>query len=71
MHVPALDFTDVSLLLALAAIVFLITLELTAPYYGLSNLPINRKRLRNVTIVTGVLFLITVAIKAISIITGI
>jgi hypothetical protein len=54
---------DVSLLLALGALVFLITVELTSSHYGLTNLPLNRKKLRNVTIIVSILFLITVLIR--------
>ncbi|MCW4009022.1 MAG: hypothetical protein NWF05_00165 [Candidatus Bathyarchaeota archaeon] len=68
MQIPPLEYMDVALLLALGAIVFLITLELTSPYHGLTNLAINRKKLRNVTWVVGTLFLIIVLVRVISIV---
>jgi hypothetical protein len=57
-------------LLALGAIILLITAELESPYYGLTNLTINKKKLRNATLTTGLLFLLIVAIRIINIITG-
>jgi hypothetical protein len=56
-----LSFSDVSLWLAVTAIILLITSELISPY-GRTNLLINKKRLRNVGIIISMLFLITVAI---------
>ena len=58
-----LSFEDISLWLAITAIMLLITSELISPYYGKRNLLINRKRLRNVALTVSILFLITVAIQ--------
>ena len=58
-----LSFWDISLWLAITAIILLITSELISPYYGKTNLLINKKRLRNVAIIVSTLFLITVAIR--------
>jgi len=58
-----LSFWDISLWLAVTAIILLITSELTSPYYGKTNLLINKKRLKNVALTIGVLFLITVVIR--------
>jgi hypothetical protein len=63
-----LSFWDISLWLAVTAIVLLITSELISPYYGKTNLLINKKRLRNVAIIVSTLFLITVAIRIATII---
>lgn len=63
MQLTPLTFSDLSLLLAIGAIVLLITAELASPYYGLTNLAINKKKLRNAAYVTGALFLVTVAIN--------
>jgi len=63
-----LTFWDISLWLAITAIVLLITSELISPYYGKTNLLINKKRLRNVAIIVSTLFLITVAIRIVTII---
>jgi hypothetical protein len=58
-----LGFWDISLLLAVTAIILLITSELISPYYGKTNLLINKKRLRNVALTVSALFLTTVAIR--------
>lgn len=63
-----LSFWDISLLLAITAIILLITSELLSPYYGKVNILINKKRLKNVALTFSILFLITVAIRIISII---
>jgi hypothetical protein len=63
-----LGLWDISLLLAITAIVLLITSELLSPYYGKVNLKINKTRLRNSALATSILFLATVALKIISII---
>jgi hypothetical protein len=57
-------------LFALSAITLLITAELTLPHYGLTNLTINKKKLRNAALATFLLFLVTVTITIINIITG-
>jgi hypothetical protein len=64
---PPFTFSDISLLLAFGAIILLITAELPYPHCGLTNLTINKKKLRNTISVIGLLFLITIAVKAISI----
>ena len=63
-----LSFWDISLWIAITAIILLITSELISPYYGKTNLLINKKRLRNVAIIVSTLFLITVAIRIATII---
>jgi hypothetical protein len=66
-----LGLWDISLLLAVTAIILLITSELLSPYYGRANLKINKKRLRNAAITTSALFLATVAMRVIAIILNI
>ncbi len=66
-----LGLWDISLLLAVTAIALLLTSELLSPYYGRTNLTINRKKLRNAAITTAILFLITVAMRIIAIILNI
>jgi hypothetical protein len=61
-----LNFWDISLLLAITAIVLLITSELLSPYYGKINMPINKNRLKNSAVITSILFLATVAIRIVS-----
>ena len=63
-----LTLWDVSLLLAITAIVLLVTSELLSPYYGTANLKINKKRLKNAAITTSIMFLMTVTIRIASII---
>ncbi len=62
MQIP-LTFWDISLWLAVTSIILLITAELISPYYGQTNLLINKKKLKNAALITGILFLITVAIR--------
>jgi hypothetical protein len=54
---------DISLWLAVTAIVLLVTSELVSPYYGKTSLFINKKRLRNVALTVSTLFLTTVSIR--------
>ena len=62
MQIP-FTFWDISLVLAVTAIVLMITAELISPYYGQTNLTINKKKLKNAALGTGTLFLVTVAIR--------
>jgi len=59
---------DISLLLAITAIILLITSELHSSYYGRTNIYINKKRLRNAALTVSLLFIATVAAKIISIV---
>jgi hypothetical protein len=68
MQIP-LTFWDISLWLAVTAIILLITAELISPYYGQTNLLVNKKKLKNIALITAILFLITVAIRIYGIIT--
>jgi hypothetical protein len=63
-----LVFSDVSLLLAVTAIILLITSELLSPSYGNTNIYVNNERLKTAAVVVSILFLITLAIKIIEII---
>jgi hypothetical protein len=69
MQIP-LTFWDISLWLAVTAITLLITAELISPYYGQTNLHINKKNLKKAALIMGILFLITVAIRIYGIITA-
>jgi hypothetical protein len=68
MQLPPLTFSDLSLFLAVGAIILLITAELASPSYGLTNLTINKKKIRTAALIVGILFLITVVIRIIGII---
>jgi hypothetical protein len=58
-----LTFLDISLWLAITAIILLITSELTSPHCGKRNMPINKKRLKNIALTMSILFVVTVAIR--------
>ena len=62
-----LSFWDISLLLAIIAIILLITSEMVSSYYGKINILINKKKLRNVALVVSIFFLATVAVRVINI----
>ena len=62
MHFP-LSFWDISLWLAVTAIIQLVTSELISPLYGKTCLLIEKKKLRNVALTISILFLITVVIR--------
>jgi len=70
MQIP-LDFWNVSLWLAVTAILLLITAQLISAYQGEATILIEKRRLRNAALATGVLFLVTVAIRVYGIITSI
>lgn len=63
-----IGFWDISLLLAVTAIILLITSEFLSPHYGRVNILISKKKLRNTAIIVSILFLITVAIRIVIII---
>jgi cytosine/uracil/thiamine/allantoin permease len=62
LYIP-LTFRAISVAFAVAAITLHITAELSSPYYGRTNLFLNRKKLRNAALITAILFLTTVAIQ--------
>jgi hypothetical protein len=63
-----LGLWDISLWLAITAIILLITSELLSPYYGRINIGINRKRLRNAALAVSIIFLATLVIRIITIV---
>ncbi|MGA3193098.1 MAG: hypothetical protein ABSD73_11415 [Candidatus Bathyarchaeia archaeon] len=63
-----LSFWDISLWLAITAVILLVTSEVISPYYGKTNLLINKKRLRNVALTVSTLFLVTVAVRIVTLI---
>ena len=64
-----LSFWDVSLWLAVTAIILLATAELISPRYRRTSLVIEKKRLTQAALTLGILFLITVVIRVYEIIT--
>ena len=64
------DLGELSVLLAVTAIILLVTSELVSPYHRRINIFINRKRLRRAAIVFSVFFLVTVGIEIYGIISA-
>jgi hypothetical protein len=62
MLLPPLTIQDLSLLLAVSAVLLLVTSELVPYIFGDKTLVSDTKKLRNLALVLGVLFLVTVAI---------
>lgn len=63
-----LDFGTITLLLAAIALILLVSSEMLSSYHGGVNILINKKRLKNAAIGATVAFLITVVMRAISLI---
>ena len=64
----SLDFWTITLLIAAIAIILLVTSEMLSSYHGKVNILINKKRLRNTAIAAAIAFLITAAMRIISLI---
>jgi hypothetical protein len=62
MLLPPITIQDLSILLAVSAILLLVTAELVPYIFGEKMLVSDMKKLRNMAIVLGILFLITIAI---------
>lgn len=65
-----LGFWDVSLWLAVTAIILLIASEMISPYYGKINIYINKKRLKNAGLAVSMAFLFTVGVRIMNILTS-
>jgi len=63
-----LGFWNIGLWTAITAIILLATSELLAPYYGRTDLVIDKKRMRLAALTLGIIFLIFVALRAAGII---
>ena len=63
MLLPPLAVQDLSILLAISAILLLVTAELVPYIFGEKTLISDMKKLRNLALVLGVLFVVTVAIN--------
>jgi len=55
-----LSFSDVTLWLVITAIILLATSELISPYYGKTNLLIDKNRLRLAALGVGIVFIISI-----------
>lgn len=62
MLLPPITVQDLSMLLAVSAILLLVTAELVPYVFGEKTLVSDMKKLRNLALVLGVLFVVTVAI---------
>ena len=63
MLLPPLTLQDISMLLAVSAILLLVTAELVPYVSGEKTLISDIKKLRNLALVLGVLFLVTIVIE--------
>jgi hypothetical protein len=63
MLLPTLNLQDISLLLAVSAILLLVTAELVPYVSGEKTLISDIRKLRNLALVLGVLFLVTIVIE--------
>jgi len=63
-----LDLLEISFLLAIMAIVLLVTSELLSPHHRKANILINKKKLRNAAVGFSVLFMITIGIRIVTLI---
>ena len=68
MLLPPLTLQDISMLLAVSAILLLVTAELVPYVSGEKTLISDIKKLRNMALVLGVLFLVTIVIAIFTII---
>jgi len=58
-----LSFWDISLWLAITAVILLATSEVISPYYGRTSLIIEKGRLRQAALLLGLLFILSVLIR--------
>jgi ABC-type nitrate/sulfonate/bicarbonate transport system permease component len=67
MQLPPLLFTDVTLLIAVSTITFIVSAELCSPHNGLTKLIISKRKLFNVALILSLLFFITITIRILAI----
>ena len=68
MLLPPLNVTDLSILLAVSSILLLVTAEFVPYVSGEKMFVSDVKKLRNLALVLGVFFLVTIALKVFDII---
>ena len=61
-----LNLWDVSLLVAVIAIILLVSSEMLSSYYGKVNILIDKKKLKSATIAVAAAFLVTMALRVIT-----
>ena len=64
-----LGLWEISLWLAITAIILLVTSVTLSPYHGRINIYINKKRLKNAAQAVSITFLITVAVRIMNMLT--
>lgn len=62
MQIP-LSLLDITIWLAIAGIVLIITSEIISPYYGKTSILIKKQRLRNIALILGLAFILTVILQ--------
>jgi accessory gene regulator protein AgrB len=67
MLLPPLTFQDISMLLAVSAILLLVTTEFAPSASGEKTLILDMKKLRNLALTLGILFLVTIVITMLNI----
>jgi hypothetical protein len=70
MQLPPIPVNELTLVFVLSAIILLITAELASPRYGSNYLVINRKRLHNVSLLVGTVFLTVVTTRIVGVFLG-
>jgi hypothetical protein len=70
MQLPLLVFSELTLLVTVGAISLLIGSVLASFQYGLTNLTINKKKLRKAAIAASLLLIVAIGIKIINILIG-
>jgi hypothetical protein len=70
MQLPPLTLSGISLLLAIDTIILLFTAEMLSQHYGQTNLTLNKKKLKNVALIAGMIFLVTVTAEILVTIAG-
>ena len=68
MQLP-LSLWDISLWLAITAIILLTTSEVLSPHYGKTNIIIDKKKLKQAALAFSLLFIFTISIRILEIIT--
>ncbi len=58
-----LSFADMTLWLAIMSIILLATSELISPYYGRTNLLVEKGRLRTVALTVGIMFILSILVQ--------
>jgi len=58
-----LELMDIILWLVITAIILLITSEIISPYYGKTAVIIEKRRLRKIALIVGLVFIFTVFIQ--------